>query len=301
MAHGGPICDPHLHFWDFDKRPNPNIQGGIEPKLGPRWLPADYLADAASLDVVSVVHVETIDEVDPLGETAFVNALQPALGRPMRLVCFVDLSLPTASEQLAQQAGLPNVVGVRHIVNHEPSWPNVKEDYLSNAAFRANYLLLAEHRLSFDMQLNPHQMVAAAEFVKQVPQVNVCVNHMGCLKLTGGEGDAEVLATWRAGIAALASLPHVYIKLSMLPYTAAGWWGDAADAAAAQVRSLVREVVSCFGAKRCMFASNYPVDKLDGLDMETMYACFRKWTEDYSPEDQRALFHDTAAAFYKLL
>ena len=299
MSYSGPIIDPHLHWFGLAARPNPNL-GDLKDKPEGNWYPRHYLQDAEKcpLQIEGVVHIETIDEVDPIGETTFVNGLQPDLGIKQHVVCFVDLSLPSAAEQLAAQAALPNVVGVRHIINHEPSWPNVREDYLSNAVFRANYALLAQHKLSFDMQLNPHQMLAAAEFVASVPGVPVVIDHLGCLKLTGGDGDAASLAVWRAGLTALAAVPHVFMKLSMLPYTLAGWHENAE--AAATVRGLVREVIALFGTSRCMFASNYPVDRLDGVSFGAMYEAFREWTADYSPEEQRALFHTTASGFYRL-
>ena len=92
------------------------------------------------LPIASIVHVETIDEKDPVGETKWVSSLASQLGaeRRMKIVCFVDLTLPSAADVLAAQVAATRpgtVVGVRHILNHEPSWPNVKEDVLPSAAF----------------------------------------------------------------------------------------------------------------------------------------------------------------------
>lgn len=259
--------------------------------------------------MTSLVHVETIDEGDPEGETAWLRKLDVQM--PCKIVCFVDLATADAPAALARQAAA-GCVGVRHILNHEPSWPNVREDLLASAAFRANYARLADRGLSFDAQLNPHQMAAFAELAAAHPGVPVMLNHLGCLALAAA-GDALVTpeehraikaaddaatATWRAGMAKLAALPHVHVKLSMLPYTLAGWEADAEKEAV--VEGLVREVVSLFGPDRCCFASNYPVDKLDGVDAATMYAKFRAFTADLPADAQRALFHDTAARFYKV-
>jgi predicted TIM-barrel fold metal-dependent hydrolase len=63
---------------------------------------------------------------------------------------------------------------------------------------------------------------------------------------------------WRKGMAALAALPHVHVKISGLDYIRHGWAVD--PEAKAVVKGLVREVVHMFGAGRCMFASNFPVD-----------------------------------------
>ena len=66
------------------------------------------------------------------------------------------------------------------------------------------------------------------------------------------------------------------------------------------MRDLVREVIDVFGPERCMFASNYPVDRLRGIPLATLYRLFLEWTEDLAEEELRALFHDTAARAYNL-
>ena len=308
--YAGDVCDPHLHFWDFESRPNPHHEG-LKAKL-PKWLPQDYLKAAGEiedLEITSFVHVETIDEEDPEGETAWVMGLPQPL--PYKIVCFVDLSLDTARDQCARQAAL-GAVGVRQILNKDPSWPNVREDFIANATFRENYKKLADHGLSFDAQLNPHQLQAFAELAAEAPGVPVMINHAGTLKIGGPDDhiptreeharqtelDDAALEAWSDGMKRLAALPHVSVKISMLAYTFPTYWKHEATRAKAKAYTL--ELVGLFGARRCAFASNYPVDLLDGLDMKTMYAEFRAMTADLPYADQRALFHDTAAAFYKL-
>merc|ERR1711920_810463 len=106
------------------------------------------------------------------------------------------------------------------------------------------------------------------------------------------------MGVWREGMAKLAALPHVCVKLSMLPYMLQDWQDD--PVREGTVRELILEVISLFGVNRCMFASNYPVDKVSGTDFKRMYSAYIDWTKDFTEEDQRALFHDTAARFYKL-
>ena len=310
----GDVCDPHCHFWDFAERPNPHHADGLGAKL-PKWLPDDYLEKAATLAdlrITSIVHVETIDEADPEGETRWIMSLSHPLERKTKIVCFVDLSLESAKAQLEHQAAL-GAVGVRHILNKNPSWPNVRADYVDDEAFRSNYARLADHGMSFDAQLNPHQMLKFAELVEATPGVPVMLNHLGCLKLesyvhdhipTPGEharrkaADAEAEAVWRAGLRRLAASKHVFIKLSMCPYAVHEFWKH--EDAERRVASLLREVIDLFGPERCCFASNCPVDVLDGLEFDVMYAKFREMTAHLPYADQRCLFHDTAAKFYKV-
>jgi predicted TIM-barrel fold metal-dependent hydrolase len=288
------------------------IQGGLKGTPACRgasaWLPKDYLADAGNLNITSVVHVETIDEADPVGETKWV-AEQFGPHLRCNIVCFVDLEAAAAAETLAAQVAAlddsccSRVVGVRHILNFEPSWPNVKENLLQSPAFRAGFAKLAGLGLSFDLQVNPHQLEAAAELARAFPSVPVCLNHLGCLKLSGdgtdqGTEDTAAIAVWRAGMAALAKVPTCHVKLSMLPYVLKGFEKDAAKAQL--LRSLVLETIELFGAERCMFASNYPVDLNDGTPLDVIYRHFREWVSGLSSAAQRMVFHDTAAKFYKL-
>ncbi len=93
-------------------------------------------------------------------------------------------------------------------------------------------------------------------------------------------------------------MPHVSVKLSMLFFCAQGYHED--EDKEEHVRRLVREVIDMFGADRCMFASNYPVDRIQGIDVATLYGRFVAWTQDWSEAERAALFHDTAARVYRL-
>ena len=129
------------------------------------------------------------------------------------------------------------------------------------------------------------------------------VNHLGCLKLDAGDGapqrDARI-AEWRKGMSALAAAgPHVSVKISMLAYTDPDW-DNASGSGTTVVPGLVKEVIAMFGAKRCMFASNFPVEKADGFDAERLFRGFRALAAHLSPADQHALFAGTAQSVYRL-
>ena len=121
--------------------------------------------------------------------------------------------------------------------------------------------MLEEFGLAFDLQTNPHQLEPTAAFLRGFPNVPVVVDHVGCLKLPGDpEGDAAAMATWEGGMRAMAAAhANVYVKLSMLDYTFPGWWAD--EGGRAKAKALVRQTIDIFGADRCMFASNFPVDR----------------------------------------
>ena len=137
------------------------------------------------------------------------------------------------------------------------------------------------------------------------------IDHLGKPRHLGADAaaDAATLAEWRANMAAMAALPQVYVKLSMLGYCVPGWDQDAAKEAT--VAALVLEVIKLFGASRCMFASNWHVNGAvsngpddgpapSGPPMPELYAKFAKWVAELPADDQAKLFAGTAAEFYRI-
>lgn len=324
--YSGPICDPHMHQWDTvgeTGRPNNNhILGDVGCYV------AEHYADQFSaLNVTAAVHVEAFP-TNQVAETTFVMDLING-GSPIRgIVANANISMQdegpaSTSEQKPGMNELQKVLeghvaeagpsqggylkGIRWVLNYEPSWPQVhRGDYFTDSQFASGFQLLAQHKLSFDLQCNPHQLVQAATFFSAHPDVPVIINHVGCLKLSDEYGrssltssdDKEALETWRAGMKAMAALPHVYVKLSMLSYSVKDFWKN--EQAITKVGELVHEIVNLFTPSRCMFASNFPVDGFDGCTPDTLYSIFMKWAEPFTAKEQQALFHTTATLVYRL-
>ena len=312
-----PLCDPHFHMWNLDDRPNPNLGPEAEELLR-AYGAEDYDADAATLpprlNLVSRVHVETVvgqmeggPVVDTVSESEWVCAqVEPTQAeRPSYLVAYLNLAGdPAAAERTLErhiEASSSRLRGVRMILNHHPgnpalTWPQVERgDFLGDPVFRESIALLGERGISFDLQCNPHQLADAATAFADHPDTPVVIGHLASFH-DGGESGYERM--WREGLEAMAALPHVSIKLSMVFFCAPGYHEDAAQEARA--RDLVRQAIDIFGAGRCMFASNYPVDGVQGIDIPTLYGRFLDWTADLPPADRASLFHDTAARVYRL-
>lgn len=313
-----PVCDPHFHLWNIDERPNPNLGEAVEERL-PIYQAVDYRAEMetlpAPLKLASAVHVETVvgqmeggARIDTMEETKWVySQLAPTQAEhPFGMVAYVHLAKDTSEterlldQHLAESNG--RLRGVRMILNHHHdnpalTWPQVERgDFLTSMQFKEGIALLGERNLSFDLQCNPHQLTEAANVFRDYPQTPVILNHLGLLY--EGDDSARQEQQWREGMQALADLPHVDVKLSMLWFARAKFCEDAE--AEAKVRDLVREAIDLFGVERCMFASNYPVERLMGISIPALYGKFLDWTADL-PDDQRwALFHDTAARAYRL-
>ena len=305
------IIDPHCHFWDTIEHPN-DLLPHVDP---PIYLLQDYLREFDELrdefDLLESVYVETLHYADSSPDVQWVLHLRSP---PLPQVASFDLSQPDpeiASQQLQEilRVGQGSIRGVRYILNHHPAfpaltWPNSPHPGLllsdpSSSPFAQNFRLLASHGLSFDLQANPHQLPAAAEFLSHFPDTPVCVDHLGCLRLGWGPDPPDLaLSQWQTGMAMLAKLPRVYVKLSMLWFCREDYGSPEGFAA---LSTHVNFVIDLFGASRCMFASNYPVDRRPkGPSLRTLYQTFYRLVAQRSLIEIEALFKDTAIQFYRL-
>jgi predicted TIM-barrel fold metal-dependent hydrolase len=105
-------------------------------------------------------------------------------------------------------------------------------------------------------------------------------------------GDEDGWGVWRRGMAALAALPHVAVKISGMGFTWRPWDAD-------QARPYVLETIDLFGAERAMFASNFPTDKLFG-SFDQHLGAYDAITADFSDSERAALFAGNANRIYRL-
>ena len=304
-------------MWDLVNRPNPNLGGPVGDAV-PVYLVGDYDADMGTLpeglELSSRVHVETMvgqmpggTPLDIVDETSWVcSQLAPvAEAHPFGVVAFVQMARDVSETERFlrehDEASAGRLCGVRMILNHHPdnptlTWPQVESgDLMRAGAFRESLALLAERRLAFDLSCHPHQVHDAVAVLAQVPDLRVVINHLGFLH-DGGDEQHEDL--WRRSLQELASLPNSSMKLSMLWLASAGYHTDTDKTD--RMGDYVAETIDTFGCDRCMFASNYPVDKAMGIDIATLYGQFLEWSADRTTAERTALFHDTARRAYDL-
>ena len=297
---GLPVIDAHQHFWDLDRnylpwlRDQPPIpfRYGDYAALRRNYMPPDYRQDAAGFDLVGSVFVETEwDRSDPVGETRWVHGLAQEAGLPSVVVCHAVLHAPDAADVLAEQASFPRVRGIRHKPRAAASPGEVEPGALggmTDPAWRRGYGRLARHGLSFDLQAPWWHLREAAALNRDVPETTIVLNHTG---LPADRSEAG-LAGWRAAMTAFAAAPNVAVKISGLGEPGRPWSPD-------RNRDIIRTVIDLFGADRCMFASNYPVDSLVGA-FGTIYAGFMEATAPLGRPAQRRLFADNARRIYRI-
>lgn len=295
-----PIVDPHHHLWDLDRFPYPwlttrplppSVAGDVQP-IARSYLLDDYLADAAGQNLVKSVHVDGgFDPANPVEETRWLQGLADQRGFPHGIVARAELQKPDVERLLAAHCEFPNVRGIRHIVNWHPNPAKTfvtRDDLLTDAAWLHGFGLLERYNLSFDLQLYPSQMAEAAALAHRHPGTSIILNHAGMPV----DRDADALSLWRRGMRQLAAEPNVRVKISGLGMVDWTW-------TEASIRPFVLETVDIFGVDRCMFASNFPVDKLYS-SFADLYGAFRRIVGDFWDTEKRKLFADNAVATYRL-
>jgi predicted TIM-barrel fold metal-dependent hydrolase len=300
MTYLGPIIDPHMHLWDLDRHyyswlqdtPLPNNPAGdMSPIAYRSYLLDDYLADTAGWNVAQTVHVECgLPPKDQLSETDWLQGLADTRGLIGGIVAGANLDDPGVEPLLEAHAARANVRGIRQIVNWhaDPARTYGPRDLLLDPQWRAGYALLARYGLSFDLQLYPSQMATAAALAAANPDVPVIVNHAGMPT----DRDDAGLKAWRDGLALLAERPNVSCKISGLAMIDRAWTVDS-------LRPFVLQVIETFGPNRCMFASNFPVEKVHG-SFGGFYEAYDTITADFGDAERTLLFGGTAAQVYRL-
>ncbi|ADG11194.1 amidohydrolase [Caulobacter segnis] len=300
MAYTGPIVDPHMHLWDLDRHyyawlqdtPLPNNPAGdMTPIAYKSYRLDDYLADAKGWNVVEVVHVECgLPPKDQLSETDWLQSIADQRGVIGGIVAGANLDDPGVEAMLAAHAARRNVRGVRQIVNwhKDPAKTYGPADKLLDARWREGFALLAKYGLSFDLQLYPSQMTVAAELADAHPDIPLIINHAGMPT----DRDDAGLAAWRDGLAALAERPNVSCKISGLAMIDRAWTVESLE-------PFVLRVIETFGVERCMFASNFPVEKVHGA-FGAFYAAYDAITARFSDDERETLFAGAARRIYRL-
>lgn len=293
------IVDPHHHLWDRERHHYPwlakpvvsGIVGDTTP-LCRNYLVADFMADHGDLEVVKSVHLQAeIDHDLSVEETRWLQSLADAgPGFPHGIVAFADLSAPDVETVLAAHCESANMRGIRQILNihRDPQKTFVTRDYMADEAWQRGFGLLAKHGLSFDMQLYGPQMAQGAATARRHADTRIVVNHTGMPI----DRDPDGIAGWRQGMRELAACPNVTVKISGLGMTDHRWTTDS-------IRPFVLETIEIFGTGRCLFASNFPVDRLFS-SYAAVWAAYDEITREFSADERAALFCGNAERVYRL-
>ena len=163
-----------------------------------------------------------------------------------------------------------------------------RPDLMREPVFRRNMAHLGDYGLSFDLQVFTSQMADAADLAAAFPAITFILQHAGMLEDLSARGwDA-----WRDGMTKLARQPNVVSKLSGL-----GTFVHKVDGKL--IAAIARETVQLFGPERCLFGSNFPIEKL-WASYDELIAAHRAALASYPPADQEMILAGTAMRVYRL-
>ena len=313
-----PIVDPHHHLWQRGE--------------GSYLLP-ELLADTGSgHDIRATIFVQCGEmyraagpaEEQSLGETEFVTgiAATSASGRfgstraCAGIIGMVDLTVGAKVDMLLdahRAAAGGRFCGIRNRTAWHPS-PEVTTNLvapppgpLENPTFAQGARRLAAHGLPLDVWCYHTQLPHVVALARAVPELTIVVDHVGGPLGIGpfAGKQAEVFPEWKQRMLALAALPNVVVKLGGLAMYVTGFdfhrrsQPPDSQALADAWRPYVESCIEAFGAARCMFESNFPVDK--GMcSYKVLWNAFKRLAAGASVAEKTALFSDTAVRVYGL-
>jgi L-fuconolactonase len=313
-----PIVDAHHHLWD---RP------------GWRYLLDELLADTNSgHDIIATVFVQAwamvravgAVEMRPVGETEFVNgvAAMSASGiygktkHCAGIVGHADLTLGSRVERVLAahlRAGGDRFRGIRHITAWDADTSMRNPAYspppglLGDKTFREGFAVLGHLGLSFDAWLYHPQIDELRDLARAFPETKIVLDHVGGPIGIGAYAGKhkEIFPGWAASIKALAACPNVYVKLGGLGMRMGGFSfheqpePPSSEMLAGAWRPYMETCINAFGPSRCMFESNFPVDK-GSYSYSVFWNACKLLTKGASDTEKADLFRDTATRFYRL-
>lgn len=292
------IIDSHIHLWDLSlkkhawllEKPGDSFLGDYSP-LQTSYLPANYQNDAKAHQVEKTVHIQAgWSRDDLLGEVQWLTELNQTLGSPDAIIAYANLTSTQLETELNALSQFPLVKSIRQIIawHANPYYRSCDADYLNDAKWQQGFAKLAQHGLCFDLQIFPEQASAAYQLGKLNPQVPIVIEHA----LQPIQHDSEYLAYWRRQLAKLAELPNFYLKLSGLHL-----FNHQPDHLV--IKNILEICVEIFTPSRCMFGSNFPIEKLF-VSYDELMNFYLAFADQYLAYEREQLFYQTAKQFYRL-
>ncbi|MFT4571131.1 MAG: L-fuconolactonase [Hyphomicrobiaceae bacterium] len=320
------ICDPHHHLWDVPDRPELSY---LLPQLLADIGSGDGSADDSGHNVVSTVFMECSSmyraagpqALRPVGETEFVNGVAAMSASGLygnsrvcaSIIGYADLNLGSRVGEVldAHIAASARFKGIRHASAWDASdairnaHTKPFQHMLADSTFREGFAELGRRNLTFDAWLYHPQIEELTALAQAFPDQPIVLDHLGGPIGIGeyASKQDELLVFWKQAIARLAQCPNVYAKLGglVMPLRGFNLHKQERPASSATLVELTKDfylfMIDQFGPQRCMFESNFPMDKAS-CSYPILWNSFKRITKGFSAADKSALYHDNAARLY---
>ena len=315
---GLPICDCHHHLWE-------------ETGERKRYLLDEFLQDAGSghrivktvfIECETMYRHEGSQAMRPVGETEFIDRITSpgasgkngATSVAAGIVGFADLTLgadvaPVLEAHLA--AGRNRLRGIRQPCTWDDDLAiksmGRAKGMMLDRRFREGYACLERYGLTFDAWQYFTQLDELIGLARAFPGTTIIVNHVGGPLGIGPYAgkEKEIFQKWKRDMKELSFFPHVVVKLGGfgMPRCGFGWHEQTRPASSAELAEVMAPYfhfcIEAFGTGRCMFESNFPVDKVS-YSYAVVWNAFKRVCKDFSEKERASLFQDTAVRVYRL-
>ena len=296
--HPTAIVDAHHHVWR--RQDLPWLDGPMVPRIFGPYEPirrdypiAEYLADVTPFGVATSVYVQTNWPLPrSVDEVRWVQEVADRAGWPHAIVGSADLMADDCAAVFAEQARIsPLMRGIRLQLHwhDEPAYRFAPTpDQMNDPAFRRSLARLEAYGWLFELQVFSGQMADAARLAADFPDITFVLIHAGMLE----SDDPAAKERWLEGMKRLAEQPNVVVKLSGL-----GTFVHRVDPPL--IAAIVGDALRLFGSERCMFGSNFPVEKI-WTEFGPLVATYTAALAPYPEADRTNVLRDTATRVYRL-
>src|ERR1700733_2772643 len=309
-----PICDSHHHLF-------------LRPEY--TYLMPEFVIDASSghnientvfleypsfsratgpLEMRSVGEAEFVRGVGAMSDSGQFGRTKVAEGFVGRADIMLGARVDAVLEALESAAG-GRLRGIRYLAGWDANFTSAyaKPGVYLDDKFREGFARLAVYGLSFDALAYHSQLSDVVSLAQVFPAQPIILNHVGTPIGVGPYAGKrqEELVRWRKGMAELARCDNVTVKLGALASKRAGfgWHERASPPSSLELaeawRPYVETSIELFGANRCMFESNFPIDKV-GCSYAVLWNAFKRLAAQATPEEKAALFRNTAHRIYRM-
>ena len=290
--------DAHHHIWR--QADLAWLQGPMVPRIFGEYEPirrdypiSEYRADVEPVGITKSVYVQTNWPLERVvDEVRWVQSVADDTGWPHAIVGSADLMDDGCAAVLAEQSCVSPLMRGTRLQLHWHENPQYRyapvPDRMNDRHFRRNLARVADYGWLFELQVFAGQMADAARLAADFPEIPFLLIHAGMLTAD----DPATVGEWREGMRRLAEQPNVNVKLSGL-----GTFLHRVDPAF--ISFVVGETVGLFGADRCVFGSNFPIEKL-WTDFPALWAAHQQALAPFSPAERDAILRGTATRLYRL-
>jgi predicted TIM-barrel fold metal-dependent hydrolase len=284
------FVDAHIHFWDLQNRDlhyahlQPDyihpLVTGMEKLKESNYLVDDYVAETRNANVVKAIHIQAaIGSKDPVKETEWLQGIADLRGFPHAIVAYSDLKDPNVEVELDRHCHYANMRGIRDFSYG---------DYLVEPAFHRGFALMEKYNLISSLDVKWEDMGKLRDLAEKFPNITIVLDHCGFPV----ERTIEYFKNWQMGIRNLAKAENVVMKISGLGMCEPKWTVDS-------IRPWVLDCIEVFGPARCLFATNWPVDKMRST-YDAVIDAYTEIISDFSREEQKSMFSRNAEKLYRI-